>query len=258
MGRCDADTARAVLLSNFGSGREAQALDRVNDALTCQPTIPYLHTLRAWLRLQVPLDGPLTVEEVDRILHDHQSASLRPPDEFNADFVRALLEAAAGRWDDARRALRGCRRKLGKDDLPTSVPAFAAWFSQANAAAAAKAPSIRFLNATAEVLNYLPVADGLRVTLAEEVLKNLNDPAAAPKEGLAADEARSIKGWTHFRLAVASASKNDRPGVLAHVREALGQRAPDLGPDAFRNDPTISPWNGDEEFAKLYREFGGS
>src|SRR5262249_24036441 len=99
MGGCDNAIARAVLLSNFG--RDNQALDRVNDALSCRPTVPYLHTLKAWFSLQVPADeGILTAEEVNRILSNLQPAFDTPPDDHNAYLIRALVYAAAGRWED--------------------------------------------------------------------------------------------------------------------------------------------------------------
>jgi tetratricopeptide (TPR) repeat protein len=251
MGGCDHAIARAVLLSNFS--RESQALDRVKDALSCQPTVPYLHTLKAWLRLQSPPDGLLTVEEIDRILNDFQVAVDRS-DDFNVYFVRALLQAAAGRWEEARRDLRTCRRQLGKqsgqDSLPTNILAFNDWFIRASTA-----PPTKYAYATADVLGYLPAAEDQRIRLAETVLKRLDNPKLVQDERLADEEVRSMKGWTHYRLATTFAAKNDREGVLRHVREALSLRRPDLTPRTFREDQALGAWNDDPEFVKLYREF---
>jgi hypothetical protein len=251
MGGCDQAIARAVLLSNFS--RESQALDRVKDALSCQPAVPFLHTLKAWLRLQSPPDGLLTVEEVDRILNDFQVAVDRP-DDFNAYFVRALLQAAAGRWEEARRDLRTCRRQLGKQSgreaLPTNIPAFHDWFVQASTA-----PPTKYAYATSAVMAYLPVAEDQRIRLAETVLKRLDNPRLAQEERLADQELRIMKGWTHYRLASTFAAKNDREGVLRHVREALSLRVPDLTARTFREDQALGAWNADPEFVKLYQGF---
>jgi tetratricopeptide (TPR) repeat protein len=251
MGGCDHAIARAVLLSNFS--RETQALDRINDALSCQPAVPFLHTVRAWLRLQAPPDGLLAVEEIDRILNDFQVAVDRS-DDFNPYFVRALLHAAAGRWKQARSDLRTCRRQLGKqlgrETLPTNVPVFNDWLVQASTA-----PLTRYACTTSEVLGYLPVAEDQRIRFAETVLNLLDDSRQVQEDALSAEEIRSMKGRTHYRLASSFAAKNERDGVFRHVRAALALRHPDLTVKTFREDQALSAWNADPEFAKLYQEF---
>jgi tetratricopeptide (TPR) repeat protein len=244
---CAPAVARAVLLSNFG--REKEALDRIHDALSYQPTVPYLQTFKAWLRLQGPPDGILSAEEADRIAQDDQAASERPREDYSADFVRALLRAAAGRWEDARRELRSCRRKLGSDSLPTGVGAFGNWYARANEGSFSK-----FLYATQDLLDCVPVTADLHVRLAREVLGRLDDAGIVAAEGLAA-EAPGLKGWTHFRLAASCANQNDRQGVLEHVKQALGMKLADLVPKTFRDDPTFRAWNENEEFRKLYQQF---
>jgi serine/threonine protein kinase len=248
IGGCDHAIARTVLLYNFG--RESLALDRVNDALSCQPAVPYVHTLKAWLRLMAPSDGLLTAEDVARIQTDYQAA-FDHPDDANSYFVRALLHAAAGRSEDARSDLRACRRilaKAGKDALPTSVPLYNDWFVQANSA-----PLIRYIYATSDVVAYLPVVDELKIRLAENVLKKLDDPQAR-KEGISEDDIKGMKGWTHYRLAVSYAAQNNRQRVLEHVRAALALKRPDLSARTFREDASLNVWNNDAEFAKLYEE----
>ena len=214
-----------VLLCNFG--RESLALDRVNDALSCQPAVPYVHTLKAWLRLMALSDGLLTAEDIARIQSDYQAA-FDHPDDANSYFVRALLHAAAGRSEDARSDLRACRRllsKVGKAALPTPVPMYNDWFVQANTA-----PLTRYIYATSDVVAYLPVVDDLKIRLAESVLKKLDDPQAR-KEGIGEDEIKGMKGWTHYRLAVSYAAQNNRQRVLEHVRAALSLKRPDLNAD---------------------------
>jgi tetratricopeptide (TPR) repeat protein len=251
MGGCDHAIARAVLLTN--NGRESQALDRVKDALSCQTAVPFLHTFKAWLRLQSPPDGLLTVEDIDRILNDLQVAVDRS-DDFNPYFVRALLQAAAGRWEEARSDLRACRRQLrkqsSKETLPTNIEAFKEWLVQASTA-----PLTKYAYATSDVLTYLPVAEDQKIRLAEIALRRLDDPKLAQEEGLADEDRRGMKGWIHQRLATSFAAKNDRQGVLQHVRAALELRRPDLIPKTFRDDAALGAWNADPEFEKLYREF---
>jgi tetratricopeptide (TPR) repeat protein len=199
--------------------------------------------------MQVPPEGILSAEETDRILHEFQAVFETPPDEFNTYFVRALLYAAAGRWDDARSDLRQCRVAAASDTLPASNGDFQQWFSMA------RDPLSRYLNATVTVLAYLPVPSDVRVRLSEELLKRLANPALMQQDNLPAEEVQSLKGWTHVRLAQAYAEKEDRARVLQHVREALALRVPDLTPETLRGDGTLSPWNEDEEFKAVYAEF---
>jgi tetratricopeptide (TPR) repeat protein len=244
---CDTALARAVLLSNFD--RNEPALDQITDALSCRPTVAYLHTLRAWLRIQSPTEGILSSEEADRILRDFQPVFETQPDEFNSYFVRALLSASLGRPDDARRDLKQCRRFAASDLLPASNGDFQNWYglSQDNTS--------RFLNATISVLGYLPVPNDVRVRLSENLLNRLNDEAKLTEDNLPAEEVQSLKAWSHFRLAQAHAERQERPQVLQHLREALAARVPELTPEEVRNDGTLSFWNEDDEFKSLYAEF---
>jgi tetratricopeptide (TPR) repeat protein len=244
----DTALARAVLLSNFD--RNDPALEHITDALSYRPTVPYLHTLKAWLKMQVPSDGILSAEETDRILREFQTVFESPPEEYNTYFVRALLYAAAGRWQDARRDLRQCREVAATDTIPVSNGDFQQWFSLASDTTS------RFLNATITVLYYLPVPSDVRVKLSEELLKRVVAPALVQEDNLSAEEVANLKGWTHVRLAEAYAEREDRARVLQHVREALSQKVPGLTPQFFREHGTLSPWNEDEEFKTLYAEYG--
>ena len=244
----DTSLARAVLLSNFD--RNDPALDQITDALSYRPTVPFLHTVRAWLKMQAPSDGILSAEETDRILRDFQPVLETPPEEYNTYFVRALLYAAAGRWQDARRDLRRCRDVAATDTIPVSNGDFQQWFSLA------ADTTSRFLNATITVLYYLPVPSDVRVKLSEELLKRLAAPALVEQDGLPAEEVSNLKGWTHVRLAEAYAEREDRVQVLQHIREALALRVPDLTPQFFRDHGTLRSWNEDEEFKILYSEYG--
>jgi serine/threonine protein kinase len=244
---CDTPVARAVLLSNIN--RHEPALDQMQDALSSRPNLPYLYTFRAWLQLQVPPDGTLSAEEVQRILHDFQPAFDTPPDDASSFFVRALLQAAAGSWDEARRDLRLCRRNLHRDDLPTTVPAYSDWLAKAHASTS------EYLYSTRDLLGYLSVPVEVRIRLGEELLRRLADAGNVEQDGLKEEQARDMKGWTHFGLAQAFAEKEERAKVLQHVREALQLKMPDLTAKTCQEDGTLKAWNDDAEFAQLYKEF---
>jgi tetratricopeptide (TPR) repeat protein/predicted Ser/Thr protein kinase len=244
---CDTPVARAVLLSNIN--RHEPALDQMQDALSSRPNLPYLYTFRAWLQLQVPPDGILSAEEVQRILHELQPAFDTPPDDASPYFVRALLEAAVGNWDEARRDLRLCRRNLGRDDLATTVPAYADWLAKAHASTS------EYLYSTRDLLGYLSVPVEVRIRLGEELLRRLGDAGNVEQDGLKAEQVRDMKGWTHFGLAQAFAEKEERGKVLQHVREALQLKMPDLTAKTCQEDGTLKAWNDDAEFVQLYKEF---
>jgi tetratricopeptide (TPR) repeat protein len=244
---CDTYLARAVLLSNFG--RDEQAKDQLQDAFSSRPPLAYLYPLRAWLELQSPPDGLLDAEEVDRMLRDLEPAFEAPPDDFRPFLVRALLLTTAGHWDDARRDLRECRRKLGPGDLPPAVASYQDWLTQAGAS------TTEFLAATRDLLDGYAVPPDLRLRLGRDLLQRLGDAAVVAQDGLKDDQVRDLKGWTHFHLAQVCAQKEDRPGVLQHVRAALELHVPDLTPQTCRQDGTLGAWNEDKEFVALYGQF---
>jgi serine/threonine protein kinase len=244
---CDTYIARAVLLSNFG--RDAQAEDQLQDALSCRPLLPYLYTLRAWLELQAPPDGLLSTEEVDRMLRDLEPAFETPPEDFRPWLVRSILLATAGHWEDARRDLRECRRRLGPGELPQAVANYSDWLSKVGASTS------EFLAATRDFLDNYSVPPDVRLRLGQELLQRLGDAGLVTQDGLKDEQVRDLKGWAHFHLAQVCAQKEDRPGVLKHVREALQLHVPDLTPQSCRADGTLSAWNEDKDFVALYTEF---
>jgi hypothetical protein len=244
---CDTPVARAVLLFNYG--RNDPALDQIEDAFSSRPLLP-LYPFRAWLRLQAPPDGTLTAEGVDSILRELQPAFETPPGDFSPYFVRALVEAAAGRWDEARRDLLRWRRQLGKDKPPTALTNGAAWCDKAE-----EGPTAEYLYATRDVLDVLPVPVDVRFRASQETLQRLTDLAAVAQDGLAPDRARDLKAWTHFRLAQGLAQKEDRAGVLREAGEALALRAPGLTPKSFRDDGNFNAWNDDAAFKELYKKY---
>ena len=131
--------------------------------------------------------------------------------------------------------LRQCRRKLGKDTLPTTEPAYNKWFSQVNASTA------HFLNATFELSLELPVPGDQRIRLGEEVLKRLADATATEQDGLGTEEIKTMTAWTHFRLAKVCTEKKERAQALQHVRSALEARLAGLMPQLCRDDTTLMP-----------------
>src|SRR5262249_45049432 len=87
-----------------------------------------------------------------------------------------------------------------------------------------------------------------------DLLQRLGD-AAASQDGLKEDQVRDLKGWTHFHLAQVCAQKEDRPGVLEHVRAALQLNVPDLTPQTCRQDGAIGAWNEDKGFVARSGQF---
>jgi serine/threonine protein kinase len=244
----DGETALgwAVLLNNFG--RDQQAQERINDALK----VPYAHTLRAWMRLVAPAEGPLSAADVNRILQDFEPAFETPPEDFNTYFVRALLRTAAARWDDARADLRDCRKRLAGAPLPTTDDTYTKWLERADNR---QPQDTRFLDATLNVLWYLAVPEDLRIGLADQLLRRLTDAGIIAQEKLTPADVKSFTGWTHFRLAKSYAGKNDKPEVLRHIRAALALKLDGLRPADFRAEQAFNGWTEDADFVKLYKEY---
>jgi serine/threonine protein kinase len=244
--------ARTVLLANFE--QERVALDRLSDAITDLPRFHYLYTLQAWLRLQTPPpETNLTPEEVNHILRDLQRGFEGWPVDFNTFFVRALLYAAAGDWEKARRDLMACRKALGKRDLPAADPNFPTWLARSDV------PSTRYLDATFDVLlgSIPPVPSDLPIRLGDEILGRLAKPEVLQQEKLQPGEVKKLTGLTYFRLAKVCAGRNDREKVLNYVLSALNQELPEVRVRNCREDGNLAQWNEDPDFVELYRWFEG-
>jgi tetratricopeptide (TPR) repeat protein len=239
--------AKAVLLDNFG--REDAALALIDDALRRRPDLAPLHVVKAWLRFHSPPDGILSGDEAERILADLQPIFETPPQDFTPYFVRALLHAAAGNWEEARRDVQQCRRQRGSDDLPTGVGGYAAWFNQANAS------TTEFLDATLTLLDSLNVPADLRIRLAEKLLARLADSAVIAQDKVDPERHKAMGAWSHFRLAKALAEKGDKTPVFDHARKALAVKLTDLTPQVFRDDGAFAAWKDDPDFTKLLAEF---
>src|SRR5262249_55727061 len=160
--------------------------------------------------------------------------------------IRALLLAAARRRQEAREDLRACRRRLGKDDLPTSVTVYNDWLSRANASTA------EYLEGTLAVLWQGPAAAPGRQGVAEGLLRCLAKGAAVEREGLKPGRVDSMTAWAHYHLARALAAQpGNRAAVLQHARAALELKVADLTPATFRNDGAIGAWSADKDFKAL-------
>jgi serine/threonine protein kinase len=246
---CDTDVARAILLTNLD--QHLFALYQVNDALSHRPTVPYLQTIKAWLRLLAPQEGILTQQEVSRILADLEPVFESPPKDFSPYLVRALLEAVIGNWKEARSDLRQCKQKLGADVLPSGNDGYKDWFAKANTTS-----TVRYLDATLQILWwYHPVPVDLRIRLSETLLQQLADAALFKQEGIPAEEVKGMSAYAHYRLARAYAEKEDRNHLLEQTRLALAPRTPSVSVSSFRDDGLFKPWNADPVFVKLYAEF---
>jgi predicted Ser/Thr protein kinase/tetratricopeptide (TPR) repeat protein len=246
----DAETAVAwaVLLTNMG--RYPQALDRVNDALK----VPALHTVGAWLRLMAPPENVLTVPEIDRIWHE-LPAPEEAADDYNTSFVLALLHAAAGRWEDAWRALRECRRQLHGLALPTHDGNYLAWYSNANGEA--KGMTTRYLYHTLDIIiNYVSVPGELRIRLGQEVLQRLGNNALMQQENIKPEDVRVLQANVHVKVAQTAAGNNDKAVVFEHIEEALKLKTPDITRETIEKDSSFDTWKGSPEFQDLLKKYG--
>jgi hypothetical protein len=196
--------------------------------------------------LHAPADRRLTPEEALQVLRELDPAITPAPQAPAPYFVRALVRASAGQWEEARLDLGRCRALLGREELSATEPAFAAWVRQANAA------TTLYLDATQDVLALLPVPPELRIRLGEDVQRRLADSATVMQEGLSDDELRQCKGRAHVRLARAYAAKGDRTATLKQIEEALKLKLPDVKAAIFRDETGFEAWKDDPEFVKLY------
>jgi len=244
---CDTSLARAVLLTNIGW--DAQALDQVQEALSCRPTVPHLYCVKAWLRLFSPEDGTHTPETLAQIMRDLEPAFESAPEEYNPLLVRALVHTSAGRWDDARRDLKQTQRLLGGQSIPDISDTYRQWM------AAASGPLTLFFDQTRHILNELPVPQERRVQLLTLLLGRLGDNAMVMAEGLSPQQVKSLSAWAHFALAEVYAGEQNKAAVLDQARLALELRQPDLTSQSFREHGEIGAWNEDADFVALYKQF---
>jgi tetratricopeptide (TPR) repeat protein len=244
---CDTPVGRAVLWNNFD--RYDMAIEEVKDAISCRPTFRHLYTFKAWLALRTERDSVLMGEDVGRILRELDPVFETPPDTFNPYFVRAILQAAGGRWWEARADLQQCQRRLGAGRMPSDVPVHNEWFNRASAS------QTEYLDYTQTLLDGMPIPPGRRIRLCEEVLKLLADPEVLKRDGLDEEAAKVKKGWTNYRLARLYAERKDRGKAYQYAQAALEQKLPNLLPATFKNDGAFADWNNDEMFQKLYAMF---
>jgi tetratricopeptide (TPR) repeat protein len=246
----DAETAVGWVVLLFNVDRKPQALDRVNDALM---KVPYMHAVRAWLRLQSPQENALTGREINRILHDFPAAFDTVPDDYNSYFVLALLHAAAGEWDAARLDLRNCKVRLRDHPLPTTDGTEVAWYTDANGPA--KEPTTRYLARTLDILMwYVSVPGDLRIRLGEEVLQRLANAPLVKQEGIKPDEVHNLQATVHWNVARAAAGNNDKAAVFLHLEEALKLHAPGVTSDAIGQDTTFDTWRSGKDFQDLMKK----
>jgi serine/threonine-protein kinase len=243
----DTPLAQAVLLFNLHELEVAQ--EHVNVALGHRPSEAMPYVFKVWLVLSIPREAPLTAADVDRLTDDMQPAFEPPPKDYNPFFARALLQAVAGRWDQARADLSECRRRLGKN-APTDVAEYNEWCDRANA------PLTQFYFATLGAISRVGVSPDVSEKLAEMVLVRLNDASAIKRDDVGENELRRMKALSHFHLALRSAELKDREKTLDHLRQTVEARLDELPPESLRETPAFVDWHDDEAFVQMYASAG--
>ncbi|HEV3025160.1 MAG TPA: hypothetical protein VGX76_21965, partial [Pirellulales bacterium] len=239
----DTPLAQAVLLFNLHELEVAQ--EHVNVALSHRPSEALPYVFKVWLVLSIPREAPLSATDVDRLMDDMQPAFEPTPRDYNPYFARALLQALAGRWDQARFDLSECRRRLGRS-APTDVPEYNEWCDRANA------PLTQFYFATLGAISRAGASLELSEKLAELVLGRLNDAGAVKRDDVGENELRRMKGLSHYHLALRSAELKDREKTLDHLRQTVQVRLDELPLEALRETPAFSDWRDDEAFVQVY------
>ncbi len=113
----------------------------------------------------------------------------------------------------------------------------------------------RFQDATVDALGQLPFPIDVRFATQLELLESLNNSEWAEQNGLAEQDLNELRASGHFRLAKMSAERDDRDGVLEHLRQCLEQSVEDYDVERLQADETLQPWNSDEEFQELYANY---
>jgi predicted Ser/Thr protein kinase/tetratricopeptide (TPR) repeat protein len=245
---CDSYVARAVLLMN--RNQAASALDQLDDALSCTPTVSQLEAVRTWFRFFSPEDGTHTAESLDRLSRAFREVSPGDEEEYLADFVRGLLAAATGRFAEARRELRACRRKLADPQgWPGISDEHRQWLE------AVEPSETAFLLATRPILGQLPITLDTSVQLHEELLARFDDDGLMRSEGWAADQVRDLRATVHFTFAETYANLEARDQVLEQLEAALEAESPAITSDSCRDHWRFGGYNQEEEFLDLYARF---
>jgi hypothetical protein len=242
----DHAVARMVLFANFG--RHDAAQDQLADAISLRPSDP-LTVYSAWLKLLDPNDGQLSVADAESILKELGPVFETPPTDAPAYYVRALANAAAGRWEDARGDVRQLAKFVGPNPPLAIAWQVRLWIAHANGS------TTKFLHAVVDVLWQLPTPVDLRINIANEVVKRASNPEICKQENIEVSAAAAIRAFVHWRLAKFHAEKSDRDGVFRHAKAALVEKAEDMHAGKFRDDDMLRDYNSDPDFVKLYMEY---
>jgi predicted Ser/Thr protein kinase len=246
---CDSSAARAVIFMN--RGWTSPAMDQLQDALSCRPTVPHLHAVSAWLKIHSPEDGTHTAESLAKISRDLESAAIEHAgDQTTSLFIQAMLDAGAGQFKDARRDLKRCRRTLGESSSWPEID-----YSHQEWLAAADGNETAFLYATRAILSQIPIGTDVTLKLHEALLTRLEDSATTDAEQIPSDQLREMRAWTRFSLAEVHAGRENPDETLAQIRLSLEQRSPEITGETCREHWAFSAWKDDERFRGLYEEF---
>lgn len=245
---CDTPMARAVLLSNLGW--TGPALEQLQDALSCRPTVPRLIANKILVQLNAPTEGTHQVESLKRLQVELEPLVELLSDDPLVPFLRGMLHAGSGSWEAARRDVRRSLRQSGEGNCwPFADPVHLGWLK------AAETGPTEFLDATREIIAQIPLPTELRQRVGMEVLARIDDESLVAEENITAERRRELRAAVHFGLAEVAAQQDDRAGVLEHMRQALQAESPAVTAESFRSHWSFGAWNDDDEFRQLYREF---
>lgn len=161
--------------------------------------------------------------------------------------LRAIVSAAQGQWDEARRNVKEAAKEIKQNSDPGLQSQFSAWLQSATG------PMSHFLDQTKLVLYEFPVPAERRMDLLTTLLGRLSDDATVSAEGLSPETVVSLRAWTHYSLAELFAAQENREQVVSHIDQALALNRAGLHPDNFRQHGVFGAWNEDPEFVALYQ-----
>lgn len=235
---------RAVVLERLG--RHERALDQLNEFVDRSKMPATVTAFWVWLQLNVSQDSDISSLSIAALLKATDRFKEAAEPEFGIYFVRSLCRAATGQWKEARQELLDGKKVCKIDNWDSIDSGFREWLFATEHSLA------KFQDLTVETLWRLPIPAEVRVTMQEDLLESLAKSDSPLVVGLEPQEITDMVSIGHFRLAKMAAERDDRGGVLTHLRSCLEQDSEAITVSRLLDDETIRAWNNDAEFQELY------